>query len=298
MSIADNAIRRMRSPRDMHIICVDVTNKCDLHCSNCTRLLENQDEFWDMTPENFRLALRSLKDYPGIIAMIGGNPCMHRNFEELCAIFREEIPRRIQRGLWTNNYFKHRQVIEETFGTFNLNAHGETKAADELTDLAIKMKAIPETIVWNYREHSSHSPILTAVKDLYAESEMWEKIVGCDINREWSASIVQNKGELRYYFCEVAASFDLARGEDHGSPLVEGWWKQTIVDLADQVKHFCPSCGVPAKQKASMDYAEEDVYTKTNEAIATKNKKRKVIMLTPENKVDVMRRTTQYGTLT
>ena len=78
---AEGAIPLMRGPRNMHIICIDVTNKCDLACSNCTRLLVNQDEFWDMTPENFRLALKSMKGYRGIIAMIGGNPCMHPKFK-------------------------------------------------------------------------------------------------------------------------------------------------------------------------------------------------------------------------
>ena len=69
-TIADRAIATMRSPKDMHIICVDVTNRCDLRCSNCTRLLANQKRHWDMTADNFRTALRSLSDYPGVIAMI------------------------------------------------------------------------------------------------------------------------------------------------------------------------------------------------------------------------------------
>jgi hypothetical protein len=30
----DQAIARMRSPQEMVIICVDVTNKCDLHCTS------------------------------------------------------------------------------------------------------------------------------------------------------------------------------------------------------------------------------------------------------------------------
>ena len=294
------AMWRMRSPSQMHIICVDVTNKCDLACSNCTRLLENQDAFWEMTPENFRTALRSLHGYRGIVAMIGGNPCMHRNFEELCQIFREEVPNKAQRGLWTNNYFKHRKVAEETFGTFNLNAHGVKKAAEQLTDLANTMRKDPRNIVWNYADHADHAPLLTAVKDLYPEDQMWDRISKCDINQEWSASIVQNKGELRYYFCEVAASFDLARNEDHGYPLEDGWWKKHIVQMADQVKRFCPGCGVPAKQKEYKDYEEVDEYTDTNRDIAEKSakqKKRKIIYLKPQDKVEKDRRVTEYGVL-
>jgi len=297
MNIADKTIAKMRGPANMHIICIDVTNKCDLACSNCTRLLENQDAFWEITPENFRTALRSMKGYFGIIAMIGGNPCMHRNFVELCQIFAEEVPNKLQRGLWTNNYFRHRQLCLDTFGTFNLNTHGAERAESVMQDFA-QQAARGGAVVWNYSGHSDHAPLLTAVQDLYPEDQMWEKIGNCDINREWSASIVQNQGQNRVYFCEVAASFDLARGEDHGMPLEEGWWKKPITDFADQIKRFCPGCGVPAKQSPMKDFADTDTYTITNADIAVKsevNKKRKIIYMEPSNKKDTNRRVTSYN---
>lgn len=299
MNHAENAIARMRGPRNMHIICIDVTNKCDLACSNCTRLLENQTGFWEMTPDNFRKALQSLKGYWGVIAMIGGNPCMHRDFAELCRIFREEVPNKMQRGLWTNNYFKHREVVEETFGTFNLNSHGAERAEKDLFDLHKKVQAAG-ALAWTYGGNSDHSPILTAVKDLYAEPEMWERIAGCDINREWSASIVQNNGELRAYFCEVAASFDLARGQDHGMPVTEGWWQKHIVDFGDQIRRFCPSCGVPARQKGHKDVEEVDTYTISNADIAVKSEaenKRKIVLLDASQAINRPKRVTQYNTL-
>jgi len=292
MSYADNAILKMRGPRNMHIICIDVTNKCDLACSNCTRLLENQDAFWEMTPDNFRKALQSLKGYFGVIAMIGGNPCMHRDFEELCRIFQEEVPNKLQRGLWTNNYFKHRAIIEETFGTFNLNSHGEARAEANLLDLH-KTVSGNGALSWFYGGHSEHAPLLTAVKDLFPEQEMWERISNCDINKEWSASIVQNKGELRVYFCEVAASFDLARNEDHGQPVTDGWWKSVARDFEDQIKRFCPGCGVPAKQKGSKDKDEIDTYTASNADIALKKKGRKAVLL--EQELTVNKRVTLYN---
>lgn len=292
----EEAIASMRAPRNCHIICVDTTNRCDLACSNCTRLLANQDNLWDMTPENFRLALQSLKDYFGIIAMIGGNPCMHPKFPELCRIFVEEIPNKFQRGLWTNNPFKHEKLCEETFGTFNLNAHGEKRAQpalQRLTDSAMQTGGI----AWTYMGHSVHAPLLTAVKDIYRDEEtMWEKIAGCEINRDWSASIVQNaRGELRAYFCEVAASFDLARGGDGGHPVVPGWWNQKLTAFKDQVKTFCPGCGVPAKQKGVKDSDEKDIYTKTNADIALKDKKRHTeLLIRPEVEE---RRVTNYGSV-
>lgn len=293
-NFADLAIPKMRGPNQMHIICIDVTNKCDLACSNCTRLLENQDGFWEMTPDNFRTALRSLKDYFGIIAMIGGNPCMHKNFEQLCEIFVEEIPNKLQRGLWTNNYFKYRNLCESTFGTFNLNAHGVERATQSLLELSNSVVA-QGAISWNYGGHSEHAPLLTAGKDLFGEEEMWDRITKCDINREWSASIVQVNGKLRAYFCEVAASFDLARKTDHGHRVVLGWWKRPITDYAEQIKHFCPGCGVPAKQAGHKDFEETDTYTESNADIALKNPKRKVILLT--EKKELAHKVTQYNTL-
>jgi uncharacterized radical SAM superfamily Fe-S cluster-containing enzyme len=113
----NKAITNMLSPYEMQIIQIDITNKCDLACSNCTRLLENQNNFWEMTPENFRLAVRSLEGFPGIIGMMGGNPAMHRDFRELCDIFVEEVPNKNQRGLFTNNIFKHADVAKKVFGS-------------------------------------------------------------------------------------------------------------------------------------------------------------------------------------
>lgn len=267
------AIAAMRAPSAMHIICIDVTNKCDLNCSNCTRLLVNQDRYWDMTPQNFRLALRSLADFPGTIAMIGGNPCMHPKFEELCQIFVEEIPEPERRGLWTNNVFKHAALAEKTFGVFNLNPHGAAAGIKSLAPLKDKG--------WYYEGHSDHASILAAIKDLYEPVEMWERIGRCDINQNWSASIVQQRGELRAYFCEVAASFDLARRGDHGLPVVPGWWKQLIASFCGQIDAFCPGCGVAAKVKGHMDHEETDTYSASNADIAQKaasgRRKRKMV---------------------
>ena len=274
-SFIDKAIDAMKAPSQMGIICVDVTNKCDLSCSNCTRLLENQEGYWDMSLANWRLALRSLSDYPGTIAMIGGNPCMHPKFEELCKIFVEEIPQKQRRGLWTNNAFKFAELAKTTFGVFNLNPHN--------VERGIKSLATLKNLGWYYEGNSEHSPLLVAIKDLYAPEEMWEKISKCDINHNWSASIVQNvAGELRAYFCEVAASFDIARKGDMGIPVVPGWWKSKLSSFRHQVEHFCPGCGVAARLKGTLDREEEDCYSETNRDLAEKSsalKKRKIIRI-------------------
>ena len=266
-NISSQYIGKMRPPYKMGIICIDITNKCDLACSNCTRLLANQEHFWDMTVENFKEAVLSLKDYPGVVVLIGGNPCMHPKFDELSKIFRELRPDKNKRGLWTNNFFKHEKISTEVYGVFNLNTHGDARAIKSLKNFEFKGGYHPD--------NSHHSPILAAIKDLYKDTdEMWRLISNCDVNQNWSASIVQNKGKLRAYFCEVAASFDLARGEDNGLEITNDWWKKEIFDYKTQIDHFCPGCGVAAQLQGSMDHDEIDTYSLTNEALALKSQEK------------------------
>lgn len=277
----NDAIMRMVPPKDKNRFSpIDITNKCDLHCSNCTRLLKNQTEFWDMTVENFREALRSLRGYTGTILMIGGNPCMHKHFTELCEIFIEEVPDKNQRGLFTNNVFDYHDIVVETFGFINYNPHGDIRCTESMEKL--KLLKQPADFYGLYYGNSYHTPLLTAVKDLYDDKEvMWDDISKCDINREWCTSIIQNKGQLRAYFCEVAASFDLARGEAHGLPVTDGWYKSDITNFVDQVKHFCPGCGAPAKLTGNLDIDQIDTYTKSNADLAENSlkKHRKIIMI-------------------
>ena len=220
---------------------------------------------------------------------------MHSKFGELCRIFRQEVPDQYQRGLWTNNYFKHRTVIEETFGALNLNPHDEARANEPLQDLYNTMVLKRGFKGGFYKGASEHAPLLTAVKDLYEEKEMWEKIAGCDINREWSAAIVQNKGKLRAYFCEVAASFDLARNTDSGMEVTLDWWRKPIGDFGQQIKAFCPGCGVSARLKGHLDVEETDTYTESNADIALKMPKRKVILLKAEHRQSLGHKVTKYA---
>lgn len=260
----DRAIARMRSPSEMHIICIDITNRCDLKCSNCTRLLAQQPERWDMTPRNFRMAVRSLADFPGVIAVIGGNPCLHRQFPLLCNILEEEVPDRGRRGLWSNNLMGHEQIIADVFGFFNLNPHADERGMASMERLRALMPNIHR-----YSGASRHSPILAAIMDVAETEEAgWDAISRCDINRNWSATITQNGGSLRAYFCEVAAAFDLARGQDHGAEVREGWWKRPLVDFTHQIKASCPGCGIPARLPARLDHEETDDYSATNARLA------------------------------
>lgn len=273
----------MIAPGAKRIICIDCTNRCDLlRCSNCTRGLIYQQERVDMTPINFRRAVESLRDWveqppdpklrlPGaphnVIAMIGGNPCVSPNFEEWCAIFREVIPNRRARGLWTNNINGHGPLIRETFGYFNLNVHGVESAAMEMK------RELPRVNVYGWEPHkrqSIHGGIFTAIRDFVGSAEipdeaaMWAAIEKCDINVKWSGSIVQIKGEIYAYFCEMAATFESIYGHKTGLPVEPGWWRWGMDRFDAQSKEWCPKCGVPLRIRGHQDNEHADDFSKTH----------------------------------
>jgi hypothetical protein len=63
-------------------------------------------------------------------------------------------------------------------------------------------------------------------------------------------------------------------------------------EFDEQVAHFYPGCGIPAKLQGHMDFLETDTYTASNADIARqrKDKRRKVIELDASQPVVSIRR--------
>lgn len=245
----------MLAPTDKRndTIQIDITRACNLTCSNCTRLLPFRRDPVQMSPKVFREALRSLEGWPGIRGIFGGNPTRHCKFEELMGILVEEVPDQRHRGIWTNDLGKHGELIREVFyphGRFNLNAHADREAAAEID------RWLPGRLIPTSRDRASwHSPILLDWRDMgLSESEWVEQREACDINRNWSAAIMERDGAPYAYFCEVAGALDGIRGENHGIPAVPGWWRFKMDRFGDQVKNCCDAgCGVPLKRLGHLD---------------------------------------------
>jgi hypothetical protein len=258
----------MRSPGQRGVIQIDITNRCDvLKCSNCTRNLMHHDKRFAMTRDNFTRAVTSLQDYHGVIGIFGGNPCLHPQFEELSRLFAELIPDKRRRGLWSNNIMGHGQVIREVYGYFNLNVHRSVAAADEVR------RDLPGVAIWGEDREAWHSPVLVAIKDMVGkeggpanDKAMWDAIRGCDINLRWSGAITQHpNGNLRAYFCEIAAGFEhMYPHEDTGLEVTPGWWRRPIEDYDAQIRRWCPSCGVPLRMKGHPDLEFTDDVSETH----------------------------------
>lgn len=209
-----------------------------------------------MSLDVFRDAVQSLKDWPGVIALFGGNPCSHPKFDDICAILEHEVPKQRQRGLWTNNLLGKGEIARRTFwphGRFNLNLHENSKAADEMRQWLPGIRLVGES------KSSWHSPILMDYRDYGLSEQEWHKArESCDINQKWSASIVERDGRALAWFCEVASAIDGVTGKNHGVEAVPGWWKLPMMYFHEQVRKCCDAgCGVPLRRKGSLDKDEQ-----------------------------------------
>lgn len=270
----------MKAPTDKRndTIQIIVTTACDLFtCSNCTQLLPFRRDYRHMSVECFREAVRSVKDWPGVVGLFGGNPCAHPYFETLCEILEGEIPQQRRRGLWANSLRGHGRTVRRVFypaGRFNLNAHGEAEAAAEI-DAWLPGKLIKGSD----RRASWHAGILLDRRDFGIPEKEWIAArENCDVNLNWSSAIAERDGKPYAYFCEIAASIDGIRGENHGVPALPGWWRRKMPAFEEQVRQCCDrGCGVPLRRLGHMD--RDDVYDHTVSWVETVEKYRGKISL-------------------
>lgn len=255
------------------IIQVWVTRACDKACYHCTqgsnlRASQHRDEMY-ITLENFEIAVKSLRNYFGVVGIFGGNPALHPQFEEICSILAKHIPFN-RRGLWCNNPFKHAKLMRETFNpqVSNLNVHLDTAAYNAFKE------GWPESQPFGLIADSFHSPVHGSMKYVVQdEAERWNLIADCDINKYWSAMIGQFRGQARGWFCEVAGAQAMLHQHkvgypDTGIPIIcpdctvnwpecptcngRQWWEHSMSYYAHQVRQHCHNCLVPLKAKGVL----------------------------------------------
>jgi hypothetical protein len=264
----------MRSPVDMDIVQIDISTKCHLKCSNCTRLIPHQPTRDDMKLEAFEQAVKSMEGWqaPGrVIGVIAGEPTLHHEFEQLSRRFAEIwggpltgngkqpikdfnqfaterlFDRSTGRGLWTSlgaGFYKHYETIMEVYGHWNPNTH----------------------------ESGGHHQALLITREDYCKStglsdDQW--LVNrdkCWVQNMWSAT-VNDKGA---YFCEVAASIDrLYFGGSHAWPVEHGWWQRKPEDFKDQLD-LCNYCGLAQPGPSQLDILERDIVSEQSRDLLKK----------------------------
>jgi len=234
----------MRSPAEMKVIQIEVTNACAHSCSNCTRFCGQHPKPFFMDLGTFRRAVDSLEGFKGVVGIIGGEPTLHPQFDQLldyyAAKVREPRPysfirqpvkafheyarmvkyqRGRRRGLFSslgNGYYRHFEQIQDVFPYQSINDHASV---------------------------NTHQAILITRKELGIPDEEWLALRNnCWIQNLWSAAVTP-KGA---FFCEIAGSLDMLFDGPGGWPIEPEWWKRKPEEFGDQL-HWCEMCSIALK---------------------------------------------------
>lgn len=244
----------MKSPKNMGIIQIDITNACAKSCSNCTRFCGHHKKPFFMNFDTFKRAVDSLLDFEGTIGIIGGEPTLHPEFERFVRYLESRLPKKKRkqsnRFIYPqNNYMaaihdqEGEQIVAKNCG-IGVTVYGAGLWSAVVPTYKKHYEAIHD--VFKYmavNDHSRamyHQPALITRKELKIGDEAWLKLrENCWINQFWSASITP-KGA---FFCEIAAALDMLFDGPGGWPIEAGWWKREGDALNDQL-HWCELCGL------------------------------------------------------
>lgn len=248
----------MKSPADMKVIQIELTNACPMRCANCTRFCGHHTKPFFMDFETFKKAVDSLKGFRGIVGIMGGEPTIHPEFKRFMEYYRANVGyddhsttlhepsadfmRHVlangwhvdysnHRGLWTSvthRYYENFELIQDTFGYQLLNDHS------------------------NPSMHQTH---MVTRKELGIPDTEWFKMRdSCWVQNLWSASITP-KGA---FFCEVAAAMDATLDGPGGWPIEPGWWQRKPEDFKEQL-HWCEMCSacLPMPSRDANDETDD-----------------------------------------
>jgi hypothetical protein len=138
------------------IIQIETTNACPHLCANCTRFCGHHPKPFFMDVETFKRAVDSLREFPGMVGFMGGEPTVHPHFAEMVDYYAANIgdkklardglkPIRDfsryliendktnikhKRGLWSSlgpGYYRHFEQIQEVFDYQLINDHSSPR---------------------------------------------------------------------------------------------------------------------------------------------------------------------------
>ena len=231
----------MKSPEKMKIIQIDITNACPFNCSNCTRFCGQHKQPFFMDFETFKKAVDSLKDFKGIVGIIGGEPTLHPEFDKFIKYLTEVRPEyRTKTSIKYPvksikayfNKLKYRNGARN--GLFSSFGEGYYKNFELIQD---------SFVYQSLNDHSSvntHQAILIPRKELGIGDEEWiKKRDKCWLQNLWSATITP-KGA---FYCEIAGSMDMLFDGEGGWEVKPDWWKRTPEEFKDQI-HWCENCSL------------------------------------------------------
>lgn len=216
----------MRNIREMTVIHIEVTNACHLRCANCTRHIGHHKKPFFMDLDFIEKAIDSLEGFPGRIGLMGGEPLLHPNIEQIVEMYAKKINRR-QRHIWTagHKWETYKDLIYKNF--------------DE------------DLITFNdHTAPGKHQPLLVSINDVVENKETIEELINnCWVQEQWSASITPKGG----FFCEVAGSLDFLLDGPGGVKIEKNWWKKNLEEFKQQINNNCYKCSACIPLKTETD---------------------------------------------
>lgn len=246
----------MKSPADMKIVMIDITNACHHACSNCTRFCGQHPKPFFMDVDFFKKAVDSMEGFPGIVGIIGGEPSLHPHFEEMMDYYASRVPEPRPKaflGIPTSSFKDYGRMVRymrgRKRGLFSALGPGYYKNFEKIQDI------FPYQSLNDHQSVSMHQAILVTRKELGIPDETWFELRDkCWIQNIWSATITP-KGA---FFCEIAASMDMLFNGPGGWPVEPGWWKRTPADFGEQL-NWCESCSVALTVPANNANDDTDI---------------------------------------
>ena len=277
----------MRSPRDMGIIEIDITNACVHQCANCTRFCGHHERPFFMSFDKFKQAVDSLDGYDGMIGIIGGEPTLHPEFERFVDYIREKRVGEkinISKGPITDMQYHIYSTVDK-----GMTPKSRTVLLSSLsTSYYNNFEAINDTFSYQLlNDHSSeslHQALLMSRRELPITDEEWmKKRDNCWIQNTWSATVTP-KGA---FFCEVAGSLDMLLGREGGWDVESGWWKRKPSEFGDQL-HWCEMCSGCLDVPKRLAHDERDdvtpkMYEKLKSLSSPKVRSNRVVVRRPED---------------
>jgi hypothetical protein len=217
----------------MQIIQIEITNYCHNSCSGCTQFCGHHPKPYHMDLDQFKEAIDSMAGYPGQVGIIGGEPLLHPQFEQICEILQKSQTPYEQRGLSTcfpPGKEHYREIITKTFGNVFLN------------DQSIN--------------NIMHVAVLVSSQELNLEQWMKDYLINkCWIQLTWSACINPHGA----FFCEVAGGMSMLFNLGGEYKIEPKWWTRSPKDFIEQMEKYCTLCGaaMPLRKRPSCEEIDD-----------------------------------------
>lgn len=210
----------IRLIRNSWIINIEVTNHCEMGCTNCTRAARHIRNPFFASLEFIGQALDSLRDWPRGIGIIGGEPQTHPQWDAICQLLRD-FNHKGGYALFTSRGLPGKYTDIFSNGKIYLTNHG------------IK---------------NLHHPLLVSLEEVVPDPELQRELIEkCWLQRLWSPSVTPRGA----FWCEVAGVMDLMWDGPGGYSIEPGWWKRESYE--DQIERYCKKCGVCIPMELATD---------------------------------------------